>query len=305
MDPYTDEEPNADVRHPAAHKDGGLLLKDEDGLGVKALKETLSSFGKKVAKGQIHDLMCIPGPSCCHAPYSYLQALITDMSYAPRFLTPAAKSSDYIERLKLIATMYLAGQHIQPVINQARGLLNPILGETVQRYLPDGTEAYAEQTSHHPPISNFHFIGPEGLWEFNGYTEYKGWLAGLNSVRGSRVGKAVFKFHDGGLISVKEPVADVYGVLSGEKIYNYIGTLTIKDHINKIEVEIVYNPKQGLLSGLKSKIGGSSSRGKTDSVIINFYQEHITSKTKKLLFSGTGAWLGHIEFEKKIYWAIN
>jgi hypothetical protein len=38
--------------------------------------------------------------------------------------------------------------------------MNPILGETLQATLVDGTQVYAEQISHHPPISYFLIIGP-------------------------------------------------------------------------------------------------------------------------------------------------
>jgi Oxysterol-binding protein len=70
-----------------------------------------------------------------------------------------------------------------------RAPLNPILGETLQRELPDGTRFFAEQTSHHPPITNFYLEGPGGCYRFSGFAEYKAWLAGLNSIGGARVGK--------------------------------------------------------------------------------------------------------------------
>lgn len=157
-------------------------------------------------------------------------------------MAKAAETSDFIERLKLIVTMYLAGHHIQPERMQLRALLNPVLGETIQAYLSDGTKCYCEQTCHHPPISNFHFIGPDEKWEFNGYTEYGGYLSGLNTLNGTRIGKAVLKFHDGGLITIKEPIAEIAGLLKGEKVYNYVGKMIVKDYINKITVEVCYNP---------------------------------------------------------------
>ena len=72
----------------------------------------------------------------------------------------------------------------------------------------------------------------------------------------------------------------------------------IKDHINKIDVEVDYNPgkAKGLVGSLKSKIWSKSEQLK-DSVSMNFYQVHPVSKERKLLFSGSGAWLGYLEFE--------
>ncbi len=85
------------------------------------------------------ELLKTPGPSCIHGPASYLTTLPTDFSYAPDFLTRAAEATDFIERLKLISTMSLAGHHIQPTLMSLRALLNPIIGETIQAYLVDGT----------------------------------------------------------------------------------------------------------------------------------------------------------------------
>ena len=41
---------------------------------------------------------------------------------------------------------------------------NPILGETLQAELPDGSEIYCEHTSHHPPVSNFHLLAPDSKY---------------------------------------------------------------------------------------------------------------------------------------------
>ena len=85
--------------------------------------------------------------------------------------------------------MYVGGHHISPEYTQMRAPLNPILGETLQRELPDGTHFFAEQTSHHPPITNFYLEGPNQCYRFSGFFEYKAWLAGFNAIGGSRVGK--------------------------------------------------------------------------------------------------------------------
>jgi hypothetical protein len=112
-----------------------------------------------------------------------------DVLLCQRFLTPAAETDNPFERLKYIICMYVGGSHINPAFCQCRAPLNPILGETVQRVLPDGTKFYGEQTSHHPPITNFLLEGPNNLYRFSGFFEYKAWLSGVSSIGGSRVGK--------------------------------------------------------------------------------------------------------------------
>ena len=121
--------------------------------------------------------------------------------------------------------------------------MNPVLGETVQRVLPDGTKFYGEQTSHHPPVTNFLLEGKDNLYRFSGYFEYKAWLTGMNSIGGSRVGKQILNFKDGGLISIKDPTMEVTGLAIGDRIHNLQGDLIITDHINKIEAVVTYNPK--------------------------------------------------------------
>lgn len=104
-----------------------------------------------------------------------------------------------------------------------RAPLNPVLGETLQRALPDGTKFYAEQTSHHPPITNFYLEGPQAQYRFSGHFEYKAWLSGMNSLGGSRVGRQVMSFKDGGLVTIKDPSIEISGLTFGERTHSIIG----------------------------------------------------------------------------------
>lgn len=118
-------------RHPLSHNKGGLVLRDEGNLVPKAFKEFMSKLAKKVIKADLSDILKTPAPAYVHHHRSYLEGAAYDMSYSSQYLTKAAKSSDPIERLKLITTMYVAGHHINPVEIQLRAPLNPILGETI------------------------------------------------------------------------------------------------------------------------------------------------------------------------------
>ena len=69
--------------------------------------------------------------------------------------------------------------------------LNPVLGETCQRYAPDGTKYFAEQITHHPPISAGVMEGPEGKWRFEVIQEFKANLNGHNSVKAHKEGAIV------------------------------------------------------------------------------------------------------------------
>ena len=100
--------------------------------------------------------------------------------------------------------------------------------------------------------------GPDNLYRFSGYFEYKAWLSGLNSLGGSRIGRQILTFKDGGLISIKDPTMEITGLTVGERLHNMHGQLVITDHINKLEAIVTYNPGKenntGIISGLKTRL---------------------------------------------------
>jgi hypothetical protein len=66
---------------------------------------------------------------------------------------------------------FVAG--LQHCFQSWRKPFNPILGETWQAALSDGTALFLEQISHHPPISAFQMFGPGALLPFT----YHAWTA--------------------------------------------------------------------------------------------------------------------------------
>ena len=72
-----------------------------------------------------------------------MQAILGTACTAPHILAPCR---------------FVAG--LQHCFQSWRKPFNPILGETWQATLSDGTELFLEQISHHPPISAFQMFGP-------------------------------------------------------------------------------------------------------------------------------------------------
>lgn len=62
--------------------------------------------------------------------------------------------------------------------------------------------------------------GPNGLYRFSGFFEYKAWLSGISSIQGSRIGKQIISFKDGGLISIKDPTIEISGLTIGDRTHN-------------------------------------------------------------------------------------
>jgi hypothetical protein len=64
----------------------------------------------------------------------------------------------------------------------------------------------------------------------------------MNSISGTRLGKQVIAFQDGGLISIRDPNLEIGGLAVGDRVQSLSGNLLITDHINKLEADVTYNP---------------------------------------------------------------
>lgn len=49
-----------------AHESGGFIMRDDEGLIPKSIKEMLGKFATKILKGQIMDLSTTPSPAYLH-----------------------------------------------------------------------------------------------------------------------------------------------------------------------------------------------------------------------------------------------
>jgi Oxysterol-binding protein len=74
-----------------------------------------------------------------------------------RLVNRAAAAADPVERMQWTVAWAMSG--LQHVFQTWTKPFNPILGETWQATLSDGTAVYLEQISHHPPVSAFQMKG--------------------------------------------------------------------------------------------------------------------------------------------------
>jgi hypothetical protein len=102
------------IRHRLAHPKGGIQLYDEGNVVMNAFKDFAGKIAKKIAKGQVTDILRTPAPAYVHYPRTYLEGACLDLSYSAKYLTKAAESSDPLERLKNIICMYVGGHYINP-----------------------------------------------------------------------------------------------------------------------------------------------------------------------------------------------
>src|SRR5690606_24058201 len=99
-------------------------------------------------------------------------------------------------------------------------------GETYEAVYPDGSRVYLEQTSHHPPVSHFYLVG-EGF-KFYGYGGYAAAIRG-NALKGQHIGPLWVEYSDGTIIEFSLPYIWLSGILWGDRVCNYCGTITFTD----------------------------------------------------------------------------
>lgn len=81
-----------------------------------------------------------------------------------------------------------------------------------------GEKIYCEQISHHPPISAYSLEGPKNEFTLSGHHKLDAWLNGMNSIGGSKTGKAELRFHDNNsLYLIDNPEMSIENLLGKEK----------------------------------------------------------------------------------------
>jgi len=105
---------------------------------------------------------------------------------------------------------------------------NPILGETFQ--LKSGNSVfYAEQTSHHPPITNFYIDNPKfKMWGYNGIE----FSLGANSATGKLTGTFMIRYNDGAEYKFSYPNFYTEGIFFGKTYLTFTSSMIVEDLVN-------------------------------------------------------------------------
>ena len=108
-----------------------------------------------------------------------------------------ATNPDVLERIRLLSAAIVGGLMIGDFKHLAMRPMNPVLGETCQRVADDGTRFYAEQISHHPPITFIRMEASDDAWYFYYTVEYKAGISGMRHLLAERLGTLHLHFKDG------------------------------------------------------------------------------------------------------------
>jgi hypothetical protein len=261
----------------------------------------VKQIGADVLRGQVVNLIKISVPVTLFESCSYLERLTRAWAYHQYFVQAAA-TADPVERMKLVVSFFVAGMH------RACGIwkpFNPILGETWQAHFEDGSQIFCEQTSHHPPVSAWQVIGPDGAYTFDGFHEYIA-VAGGNSAGGYTKGRQTIHFpqHNSSITLDMGPALWVRGVLWGQRYLEFDGTWNFRDAANNLTAYVKINPdKQSwVTSWIRNQktptdtVDGYICRG-TPTIPGTLGKEVVLSKI-------TGSWLSYLDFDNTQYWDI-
>jgi hypothetical protein len=214
------------TRHKNASVKGGMSCSDQE--IVRRQREVAGEIVKQVGKNVIagRDLLTVTFPVRSSAPISMIEYTSRQNAYGPIFMSRAAASSDPVERMRLIMTWNIACQHTMSGFLKP---FNPVIGETYQGCLSDGTQIYAEQTSHHPPVQTWNVVGPAGSYVYSGWMSYSAKVR-FNKVCVATRGDRMITFPDGGCVTIECGSTDQYvSIMYGDIRHETLGTCRFID----------------------------------------------------------------------------
>ena len=103
-------------------------------------------------------------PALISYPLSHCQLMADEYANLAKYMEAAAKTGDHLERVKLVMAGIISNLALNVSKMKGKGPLNPMLGETFQAQLSNGTEVYVEQISMHPHTTLVYLMGPGNLF---------------------------------------------------------------------------------------------------------------------------------------------
>jgi len=163
-------------------------------------------------------------------------------------------------------------------------------------------------------VTNFLVVGPKDAWKFYGFGEWHASFHG-NTVKGHQRGPHFVEFPDGTVITYSLPWMNVHGIMYGDRIIEYDGTMDFRDEKNGLTCDLEINPKEegSFWSGWfsKNKLPTDYFKGQIVCVSKGSRSSLNLSSLKKkgqlaegceVLCDVQGSWLGCIEFGDERLW---
>lgn len=196
------------------------------------------------------DLTKVAMPVSINQPLSALQRIAEDLEYSE--LLDEASQLNGVERMIKVCAFALS-TYAKDSHRPGRKPFNPILGETYELQREDkGIQFFAEQVSHHPPISVGHGEGQGWEIEIVGRWKNKFWG---KSMEIHPLGKTTITFTDNKeTYSFNQVTSCVHNLFSGDKYLEFYGECIVKSS-NGMQAKFTFQ-KAGWMSGSKNEVIG-------------------------------------------------
>lgn len=277
------------------------LTKEEQHEEHQMTKALLKKFTQNVLQSAGAS---ISFPVAYSEPRSYLERTSDLFAFlVNEYIQKSIESSDPIEKLALITTGIVAGYYLD--LNTKK-VFNPYLGETYMSRWENGATIYAEQVSHHPPLSVFQIYSPDGSWYcYSDPVKFDVDNNMMSSLEISMVGLFHLQIKNGPTYEWEFPVVYVAGQIKGDRIVRVKGSIEVKDvtngYVAKIEVSPKPSKKKGINESKASTIyGGIMQCSKEKKSKLS-----ISKSDESYMKTFTGDYVQNILLNGKELWNIN
>ena len=181
-------------------------------------------------------------------PRSYLERGADLFSFlVGKYINEALETEDDpARRLAQITVGILAALHVDM---NPKKVFNPILGETFIGRWEDGSVVFAEQTSHHPPISDFQLFGADGAWKCRAHCNFE-ITSGMSEIDVIQHGVFYLELRDGSRYEWEFPSVTISGFIKGERTVKVKGELVVTDPVNALQAVVEFEPKKDKKKGI-------------------------------------------------------
>lgn len=277
------------------------LTKEEQHEEHQMTKALLKKFTQNVLQSAGAS---ISFPVAYSEPRSYLERTSDLFAFlVNEYIQKSIEAQDPIEKLSLIITGIVAGYYLD--LNTKK-VFNPYLGETYMSRWENGSTIYAEQVSHHPPLSVFQIYSPDDSWYC--YSDPVKFDVDNNMMSSLEISmEGLFHLHikNGPVYEWEFPIVYVAGQLKGDRIVRVKGSIEVRDITNgfaaKIEVSPKPSKKKGITESRASTIyGGISKVSKEKKSKLS-----LSKSDESYIKVFTGDYVHQILFDGKVMWDIN
>jgi hypothetical protein len=200
-------------------------------------------------------------------------------------------------RFSYVAIGVIASFHLYL---RAKKPWNPVIGETFVGRWPNGVTMFAEQVSHHPPITCLQIRSPTNHWKIDAHLCFN-IDQGMLKVDIHQKGLTKLQFADGCTYEWEFPTIRAVGILKGDRIVRVRGSLKMKDLTHNLEVQVKVSPKpskqRGIVQPRATTIwGGVRARGAEKEAFIT----KITGDYAEMIYlDGQPVWKLETDFARR------